>query len=226
MVEWLPQIVIFRTSVTGAPSFCGDLGDGAVVVEAGHRREPAGVEVLGVGLGDQGVGVGRVADDEDLDVALGAARQRLALRLEDAAVRRQQVGALHARLARHRADEQGDVGVAERDVGVVGAHDLGQQREGAVVELHLHALERAERRRDLEQLEDDGGVRAEHRAGGDAEQQAVADLAGGPGDGDADGSADVMVAERRPAPPPRRIQGGSGPARRAQMPSWSKISWA
>ena len=33
----------------------------------------------------------------------------------------------------------------------------------------------------------DGLVRAEHGAAGDAEQQAVADLAGGPGDGDSNG---------------------------------------
>ena len=90
-------------------------------------------------------------------------------------------------LARHRPDEQGDVGVAERHVGVVGADDPGEQRERAVVELHAHAFERAERRRDLEQLEGDRGVGPEHRAGGDTEEQAVADLAGSPGDGDADG---------------------------------------
>ena len=89
-------------------------------------------------------------------------------------------------LARHRPDEQGHVGVTERDVGVVGAHDVGEQRERAVVELHPHALERAERRRDLEQLQGDGRVGPEHRARGDAEQQAVADLAGGAGDGDTD----------------------------------------
>ena len=145
------------------------------------------VEVGGVALGDQRIGVRRVADDEDLDVALGAARQRLALRLEDPAVGRQQVGALHALLARHRPDEQGDVGVAERRVGIVGAHDVGEQREGAVVELHPHAFEGAEGRRDLEQLQGDRSVGTEHRTGGDAEQQAVADLAGSPGDGDANG---------------------------------------
>ena len=43
-------------------------------------------------------------------------------------------------------------------------HDhAGEQREGAVVELHRHAVERAERRRDLEQLQDDRLVGAEHR---------------------------------------------------------------
>jgi len=37
-------------------------------------------------------------------------------------------------------------------------------------------------------VQDDGLVRTEHRAGGDAEEQRVADLAGRTGDGDANGS--------------------------------------
>src|SRR5690606_27717260 len=64
----------------------------------------------------------------------------------------------------------------------------GEEREGTVLELHGHALERTERRGDLEHLQDDRLVRPEHRPGGDAEQEAVADLAGSPGDSDADGS--------------------------------------
>jgi len=40
---------------------------------------------------------------------------------------------------------------------VVGLLDAGQQGEGAVLELHGHALERVERRRDLEQLQDRTG---------------------------------------------------------------------
>ena len=87
-------------------------------------------------------------------------------------------------------------------------HDVGQQRERAVVELHAHALERAERRRDLEQLQDDRRVRPEHRARGDAEEEAVADLAGSPGDGDAyrcghrrRAYADAPVAPSRSRPP-------------------------
>ena len=42
--------------------------------------------------------------------------------------------------------------------------------------------------RDLEQLQDDRLVGAEHLAGGDAEQEGVADLAGGAGDRDAEGA--------------------------------------
>jgi hypothetical protein len=41
--------------------------------------------------------------------------------------------------------------------------------------------------RQVEQLEDDRLVFAEHFAGGDAEQQAVTDLAGGAGNGNAHG---------------------------------------
>ena len=74
-------------------------------------------------------------------------------------------------------------------VRVVADLDAGQRRERAVVELHHHALERLERRGDLEQPQLDRGVRAEQVPARDAEQQAVADLAGGAGDGDLDGGS-------------------------------------
>ena len=112
----------------------------------------------------------------------------LALRGEDRAVGREQVAALHARAARARADEQGEVDAVE---------DLARRRapistparlrERAVVELHDDALERLEGGLDLEQSQLDRAV-AEQRAAGEAEEQAVADLAGGAGDGDLQGS--------------------------------------
>ena len=79
------------------------------------------------------------------------------------------------------------VGIAERDVGVVGADHVDEQRERAVVELHLHAVERAEGRRDLEQVQVDRLVGTEHLARGHSEGKRVADLARGAGDGDVDG---------------------------------------
>ena len=134
---------------------------------------------------DQRIRVGRVADHEHAHVAARAARQRGALRREDRAVGGQQVAALHALLARHGADEQGVVGIAERDVGVVAADDAREQRECAVVQLHRDALERAQRGRDLEQLQDDGLIRSEELSARDAREEAVTDLAGGARDGDA-----------------------------------------
>ena len=67
------------------------------------------------------------------------------------------------------------------------AHDVGEQREGAVVEFHDDALEGGEGGRDFDEVERDGLVGAEDGAGGDAEQEGVADLAGGAGDGDSNG---------------------------------------
>jgi hypothetical protein len=79
--------------------FLRDLRNRAVMVEAHHRGELRGLQPRRVLHRDQAVGVRRVADDEHLDVALGDALERFALRREDLAVRFQQVLALHARAA-------------------------------------------------------------------------------------------------------------------------------
>ena len=62
--------------------------------------------------------------------------------------------------------------------------DAGEQREGAVVELHRGALGGLDGVGDLEQVEVDRRVGAEHLPARDPEEQRVADLAGGAGDGD------------------------------------------
>ena len=54
----------------GRAEFLSDLADGTVVVETSHRGEATWIKIFGVLLSNQGVGVGRVADNEHLDVAL------------------------------------------------------------------------------------------------------------------------------------------------------------
>ena len=157
----------------------GDLGDGAVVVQAHHRGEPLLGHVGGVGLRDEAVGVGRVADDQHLEIGGGVIVERLALRLEDPAVGLEQVAALHALGAGPRADEQGDVHPVERLGRVVVDVDPGEQREGAVVELHRRALGGLDRLGDLQQGQVDRGVGPQQVSAGDPEQERVADLAGG-----------------------------------------------
>jgi hypothetical protein len=156
----------------------------AVLVQARHRGEAVRRDVGRVGLGDQRVGVRRVADDQDLDVVRRAGVQRLALRLEDRAVRLEQVGALHPLRARPRADEERDVRAVERLLGVVVDVDRLEQRERAVVELHRRPLGSLHGVGDLQQAELDLLVRAQDLPGRDAEQDGVADLAGRAGDGD------------------------------------------
>ena len=75
----------------------------------------------------------------------------------------------------------------ERGLGVVEDVDPGQQRERAVEELERRALGRLDRLRDLQQVQVDRLALAEELPGGDAEEQRVADLAGGAGDGDLGG---------------------------------------
>lgn len=166
-----------------------ELRDRAVVVQAGHRGEALGRYVRGGGLRDERVGVGRVAHDQDLDVVRGVVVDRLALRLEDAAVGGEQVAALHALGTRAGADEQRDVRTLEALVRVVEDVNALEQREGAVVELHGGALGGLHALGDLQKSELDRHVRAEQVAGRDAEEQRVADLACGAGDGDIHGSA-------------------------------------
>ena len=161
-----------------------ELADGTVVVETGQGRETLGGDVGSVGHRDEGVGVGRVAGDRDPHVVGRDVVERLALGGEDAAVGLEQVAALHAGAAGAGPDEQGVVDAVEDGPRVVTDLDLGESREGAVVELHDDALEGLEGGRDLEEPELDGGVGTEQCAARDAEQEAVADLACGAGDGD------------------------------------------
>ena len=73
-------------------------------------------------------------------------------------------------------------------LGVVVDVDPGEQREGAVVELHRRALGGLDRVGDLEQAQLRPAVSGPSIwPRGDPEQHRVADLAGGAGDGDLDG---------------------------------------
>ena len=166
----------------------GELGDRAVVVEAGQRREPLARDVGGVRHRDQGVGVGRVAGHADADVVGGDVVQGLALGGEDRAVGGEQVAALHARAARAGAHEQGEVHAVEDLLRVVADLDARERRERAVVELHDDTLERLQRGGDLQEPQLDRAVGAEERPARETEEKAVTDLAGGTGDGHLEGS--------------------------------------
>ena len=157
----------------------------AVVIKAHHGGELRRFELRRVFHGDEAIGVGRIADHQHLDVAAGDFGERFALRPENFAVGFEQILALHAGAARTRADEQGVFDVLEGDHRVAGRHHAGEQRKRAVIKFHHDAAQRLLRLlvRDLQQLQNNGLVFAEHFAGCNAEQQAVADLAGRAGDG-------------------------------------------
>ena len=180
--EWLPHTVRFVMSPTPTPA----LRASCVFARLWSRRVIAVKRSLGTsGAFDFAISAFVFAGLPTTSTRIESSAwcvDRLALRLEDAAVGLEQVGALHAFRARARADEQADLGAVERLVGVVERVDAREQRERAVVELHRDALDGAHRLRDLEQAQCDRGVVAEQLAARDAEQQAVADRAGRAGD--------------------------------------------
>ena len=159
----------------------GDLIKGAVVVQPSHGRELPPIEALGVAGGNQGVGVGRIADHQHADVAARMLVHRLALDREDLRIGFQQILALHAWSARAGADQQGVIGVLESFFRSISGDDLGQQRKRTIVEFHHHAVQGFLRLRHFQELQDHRLVRAKHGTRGNAEVQGVTDLAGGAG---------------------------------------------
>ena len=160
VAEWLPQIVIFLISVTGTPVLAASWE----MARLWSRRVSAEKRSVGMSgallIAMSALVLAGLPVTEHADVVGRDVVERLALRREDPAVGLQQVAALHARASRAGADEQGEVDAVEDRLGVVADLDLGQRREGAVVELHDDALERLERRGDLQQPQLDRGVRA------------------------------------------------------------------
>ena len=109
-----------------------------------------------------------------------------ALGSEDGAIGGEQVLALHAGAARPGTDQHGEIGVGERGLQVVGGDHVGQQREGAVVQLHHHALQGLQRRGDFQQLQDHRLIGTQHAARSNPEGHGITDVASSTGDDDTD----------------------------------------
>ena len=165
----------------------GELADGPVVVEPRQGGEAVGRNVGGGCRGDQCIRVGGVSDDHHSDVICRSGVDRRALRPEDPGVRGQQVSSLHAGAARTCADQESDAAAVERRSRVVGDLYIVQQRKRAILEFEGGTLGAAHTLRDLEQLQPDRPIVPQHLAGGDPEQERIADLAAGTGDRDGGG---------------------------------------
>ncbi len=165
----------------------GELRERAVVIEPRHGSEVARIEVFGVGARDQCVRVRRIAHDKDLHMAIRDFVECLALCGENLRIGEQQILALHARTARTCTDQQADVEVAERHLRIIRRDDLVERRECAVVQLHHHPVERAQRRSDLQQVQVHRLVGAQHLARRHAKGEGITNLTGGTGDRDVHG---------------------------------------
>lgn len=124
---------------TGA-GLLSELVEGSVVVESGHCGEVLLGDVLGVVSGDQAVGVGRVTDDENLDVSRGVVVNSFADIDEDLAVVLDKVSSFLTLASGLGTNQQSVVGVLEADGLAVGADDIVEQRERTVVQFHCNTL--------------------------------------------------------------------------------------
>ena len=194
LAEWLPQIVMPAHLRDRDAELRGDLRQRAVVVEPHHRAEPVGRDVGRVRAGDQRVGVGRVADHQHADVVRGAGVDRLALRLEDAAVGLEQVGRAPSPV---RADGRRPAGRPRRRRRPRLASSVmsmpassGKAQSSSSIAVPSAALSAGVISSRLSRTGVSGPSMC---AGGDPEQQRVADLAGCSGDRHRDGG----LAHRR-----------------------------
>ena len=176
----------FLTSASGRSALLGELRQAAVVIQAGHRREAVRRQRGRIALRDQRIGVGWIAHHQHAHVAAATASSALPwaeniLAFSNSRSLRSMPGT-----ARPGADQHGEIAVLEADVGIGRGRHLVQSREGAVVQLHHHALHRRARRRDLQQIQIDRLIGAEHLTRCDAKRQRITDIAGGARDGDSD----------------------------------------
>ncbi len=188
--EWLPKMMMSSTSVRATPAFCASWACARfwssrviAVKRSGPRRLAWAAAIMQLVLHGLPTTTTRASSEATSSMALPWPTKILPLSFSRSARSMPGPRGLEPTRMHQSASLNATFG---SPVSTMPA----QEREGAVVELHRDALERLLDRldRDLEQLQDDRLVLAEHLARGDARQDAVADLTGGAGDGDAERS--------------------------------------
>ena len=154
----------------------------AVFIKTGHRKETILWHTVRVVHGDQCVGVAGISYNQHAHIAGRIAGDGLTLTRENLAVDAEQIATLHSRLAWHGADQQGPVGAIESLIKIRSSHHFVEQRKGAVIQFHHHALQRSHAGFDLDEPQIHRLVRTKNKTGCDAKKKRVADLASSAGD--------------------------------------------
>merc|ERR1719474_2344432 len=159
-----------------------DLSSRPVLIKPGHRREVLLGNGRRVVRADQGVGVGWVANNENLAGLLGKLVECLALHFKDLHVEGKQVLPLHSFFAGHSTNEESSIHILEGHVRIIGSHHIPDQRQRAVLQLHDDSSKGAHGHGDVEQVEDKGLVFSKDISRGNLVKEAVSDLAASSGD--------------------------------------------
>lgn len=118
-----PDAELFDVSEL-APGLEAELAEGSVVVQPRHRSPIFLGHTFGEVGADETVGVGRVANNEDLAVLAGDLIEDFALVDKDLRVDFEKVGSLHARASGPGPDEKDDIRIGEPSLGAVCADDV------------------------------------------------------------------------------------------------------
>jgi len=142
----------------------GKLGQSSVVVETGHGSEVLSGNTGSVVLADHGVGVGRVTNDDGLDITLSIVVDGLTSVDEDLAVVLEEVSTFHTWTTGLGTDEEVVVNILEGNAKVGGNDDVVEEGEGAVVQFSHDTFEDLLLEGEIEQVEDDSLVLAKELA--------------------------------------------------------------
>ena len=192
--EWLPQMVIFLTSSTGRPSFWASW----VFARLWSRR----VRALKRSFGMSGALLDAISALVLAGLPVTSTRTSSAATSFNALPWAVKMAPLAlSRSPRSMPALRGmaptsitQVGTVEDLLRIIADDDVLQVREGTVVEFHDDTLQGLQGRGDFQQTQLDGPI-TQQGAAGYAKQQAVADLAGGAGDRDLDGSLSAHRAD-------------------------------
>lgn len=148
----------------GNAELVAELRKSAVLIESSQGSEVLLGDGRSIVRSDQGIGVGGVSDNENLDILASVFIEGLTLSLEDLGIGSEQIFALHAGSSWLSTDENSDISLSESLFNLCGGNDLRHKGECTVLKLKNEALEEIFSRWEFEELKNDLLVRSEHAA--------------------------------------------------------------
>lgn len=164
-----------------------ELRGSSVVVKSGHGGEGSLGEILGIVSSDEGVGVGRVTDDNNLDASLGVVVDGLTLLNEDLGVVLKEITSFHSGTSGLSTDQEGIIDILESGGHAVSADDSGKEGESTIDKFHRDTLKSFLALGDIDEVEDNWLVLSADITVGNSEDGSVTNVTSSTSDSDSNG---------------------------------------
>ena len=113
---------------------------------------------------NQSICIGRISNNQNLDVFVGDFLNGLTLGLENLCIFVKKIFSLHARASRLSTDQNGNISLIESLLNISSWLDICNKRESTVSEFHYESVERGLCNRELKKLEYDFLIWSKHSA--------------------------------------------------------------